>query len=694
MAKSRVGISGSHKMWIIVGLIVSGLLLGGCPVTVTPDPDPDPDPMPNPAIVDPISTSPGLNVEIMSVEIPPNRRPVVRFSVTDDAGELIPMRELSDIRFILAYLEPEPEVGSTARFVSYTTRTEEATTGDDVLQATYDDARLDGLTQEDDGTLRYAFQSAVPAEYPADATHQLGGQIERLFPIDGLEYLANPTYAFRPDGATELEARDIVTTATCNTCHTRLQVHGARREVQLCIMCHNQGSTDGGSGNSVDFAEMIHKIHRGANLPSVQDGEPYQIIGFRNSVHDYSNVHFPQPVENCESCHTGGTMSDIYLTAPTIAGCASCHDRTWFGDPLGMPAGFENHLAGQQTNNSLCALCHTPTAPGPSPILEAHRLATSSPLAPGLSLTVNAVTTAMTETGVTVTVNFTAANGAGQSYTNLSDLTTVAATLAFPVSEYEEATRETINAGNATANGDGSFSYTFSSEIPADTGDTFAVAMEGRLSFANGDTNVTQGTSSNGRMIFTVDGSPPIERRQVVDDAKCNACHDELRLHGGLRVGVQYCVMCHNPNTTDINRRPGDQGNPESVNFKDMIHQIHRGAELDSDFTIFGFGGTPHDFTEIHFPGDLRNCEICHVEGSYEIPLAMETLSTVISDADGNLLSEKLPTRAACTSCHDHLITEVHAILQTEPNTRVESCAVCHGDSAEFAVLDVHAMGP
>ena len=55
---------------------------------------------------------------------------------------------------------------------------------------------------------------------------------------------------------------------------------------------------------------------------------------------------------------------------------------------------------------------------------------------------------------------------------------------------------------------------------------------------------------------FSVDGSPIKPRRKVVDIDTCNTCHDRLALHGGSRREVEYCVMCHNPQNVDWNRRP------------------------------------------------------------------------------------------------------------------------------------------
>ena len=51
-----------------------------------------------------------------------------------------------------------------------------------------------------------------------------------------------------------------------------------------------------------------------------------------------------------------------------------------------------------------------------------------------------------------------------------------------------------------------------------------------------------------------------------------------------------------------------------------MVHKIHAGRLLDSqlrqpggeDYTIWGYGSTKHDYAEVGFPQDLRNCAKCH----------------------------------------------------------------------------------
>ena len=59
------------------------------------------------------------------------------------------------------------------------------------------------------------------------------------------------------------------------------------------------------------------------------------------------------------------------------------------------------------------------------------------------------------------------------------------------------------------------------------------------------------------------------------DVSSCNVCHEKLTAHGGGMVATQYCVMCHNPGTTDPN-----SGNV--LTFSTMVHKIHAGQLLAS----------------------------------------------------------------------------------------------------------------
>jgi OmcA/MtrC family decaheme c-type cytochrome len=650
------------------------------------------------------AVAPGLNIEIQEIVIPADLRPEVAFTATDDAGNIIPLDEFADARFILAYLDA-PSGDPTPSFFSYTTSIEDPDkvpgSGDEATRAGYDSASLNGLTQQADGSLLYKFAAALPADFDTALTHQLGGQLERLSVVDGLEYIANPVETFRPDGGAVTEVRDIIDLESCNTCHTRLQLHGARREIGLCILCHTPQSTDANSGNTVNFPEMIHKIHRGADLPSVEAGEPYQIIGYRNTVHDYSDVEFPQDIRNCTACHSEVSEkvgSDVWQEEPTLEGCASCHDRTWFDDPAQTPEGFTDHLGGQQVNSSLCAQCHTPTAPGVSPIHEAHLLPTETVDAPGLSFEITEVATAEGVEGTLVTITFAVADKDGNPYVTLDSLSSVASTLAWPASEYETTLREVIRGtsgpvGTLVNLGGGLYTYTFAGEVPQDAEFTFGVAMEGRLSFTHEGSTFTQGTANNALTYFTIDGSDPEVPESIVSTEKCNECHDDIRAHGSQRVGADYCIMCHNVNATDAARRPEDELPPVTIAFKELIHRIHTGENLDMEYTVFGFGGTAHDFTEVRFSGLRQECSICHLPNTFSLPLPETVLPTVV-EQDGELVSMEYATSAACTSCHDSLVTNVHGMLATDLELGIETCAVCHGPDSDFAVEQVHQLNP
>src|SRR5260370_6365513 len=119
----------------------------------------------------------------------------------------------------------------------------------------------------------------------------------------GISY-ASTTFNFVPNGSAVQTTRDVVHTTGCNTCHDQLSAHGgSRRGVEMCMLCHTPQTVDPDTGNTIDRKVMVHKIHMGSSLPSVQAGKPYQIIGFNQTVVDWSTVGFPADVRPCGTVH-------------------------------------------------------------------------------------------------------------------------------------------------------------------------------------------------------------------------------------------------------------------------------------------------------------------------------------------------------------------------------------------------------
>ena len=626
----------------------------------------------------------GLVITVTGAVIPADRRPEVTFTATNTRGDIVPLVEFSEMRFIIAHLDEAPPAGNSAQYISYINNA--------AGQATYDGAGVAGLKANSDSTYTYKFKSALPVGYSVTASHAVGAQIVRKSTLDGQSYPFNVDYEFRPDGNPVTVTRDVVTTASCNNCHTRLGLHGGnRREVRLCILCHNPGSVDPDTGNTVDMKVFIHKIHMGENLPSVVAGTHYQIIGYQGSINDYSTVALPQDIKNCSMCHGGGdddkavnTQAD-YLTKPTRAACGSCHDRTWFGDPTATPEGFTNHpLDFLQADDSKCATCHNPSGPGVAPIAESHLVEAELSENPGLDLHITNIAT--NPDNGTLTIDFTAKNGDGTPITDLGPVARVGSIVAWPSQEYTTNANETIQRNDgkpptgtlvSKTSPTGEYQYIFKQKLPLDAGLSFGIAMTGRQTFTDPEGNtLEQGLANNSLQFFTVDGSKPEPHRVVVDNAQCAKCHYEtIRGHGGSRLGVEVCEMCHNPSAGEIN-------------LKDMLHKFHTGEELSQPFSVGSFVAN-----DVRFPGLRQQCSICHGKNSVNVPLAPEANPTLIANDDDSVTTI-LPERAACTSCHDSLIDNIHAVTNADAASGVEACAVCHGAGKDFAVATVHALAP
>ncbi len=626
---------------------------------------------------------PGFNIEVDSVQIPADGHPVVELSFYDDfeqpldrEGKVTP-GELS-INFILARYN-----ASSYDFTAYTTRSVTSPiTGDTAVQASSDSGGT--WTDLGLGHARYRFGTAVPAGFDASATHTIGIYAERdLADIIGKAYYANVEYDFVPDGS-EVTARwAAISNDQCNSCHQGLSAHGgSRRDVKLCVMCHSPQSSDPDTGNTVDFKVMVHKIHMGENLPSVEAGTPYQIIGYQQRAHDYSDVAFPQDIRHCASaCHgVANPQSYIWYTEPSAEACGSCHDNVNFDTG-------ENHPAGAQPD-SACASCHLPDSGGEfdASIKAAHVIPVDSTQVAGLNMEILDVVD--TVPGDTPTITFRLFNDDG-SPVDPASLDSFNLLVGGPTTDYTQYFRE--SGKSATASG-GAYLYTFSTPIPEDAMGTWTFSADAYryvdVEKGLGVTEEVRDAAFNPVFYATVTDETAHARREVVDLDKCNKCHNPLALHGGQRFRIEECVICHNPEETDAEVRPADAGAPEAIHFKWMIHHIHRGEALTQDFTVYGYHGSINNYNDVRFPGDLRNCDACHVDGADEVPLPDGVLATN-RPRDPYFGGEIPPTASACLSCHDSEIAAAHAYVNIAPFG--EACASCHGADRDFSVDRVHA---
>lgn len=539
-----------------------------------------------------------------------------------------------------------------------------------------------------DGEYRYTFRATAPQGYDRSATHTIGAYSTRnLTEFELGSQYSDEVFNFVPAGGAVVNVRNITKTTTCNKCHDPLSAHGgARRKVELCVVCHTPQTTDPDTGNTVDMPVMVHKIHMGKELPSVVAGGKYQIIGFNQTPFDFSGVGFPAGVRNCQACHESGSVTaDIpngpgAWLKPNRAACGACHENANFATGAG-------HANLPQVSDNQCSTCHIPKGEVDFDvsILGAHMNPVDSASLPGTKLELVRVEDGAA--GKRPTVIFNVKDKDGKTIP-LTEMTRLALVLAGPTTDYQTYVSE--DARQAQTGSDGNSVWTFQQPIPAGTKGSFTVGIEGyrNVTLLPGTTKATVARDAGDNRVihFSVDGSPVVPRRTVVALAKCNNCHSDLSLHGGNRNNIEQCVLCHNPANTDVARRPAAAGAAQGIQFGLMIHRIHSGEELTREFAVYGNGNVRHDYDEVLFPGDRRNCSTCHVNGSENLPLR-ETNANVIDPRA--FVSPMGPTMAACTGCHDTRAAAAHAVANT--NAVGESCAVCHGPNADFAVSRAHA---
>ncbi|WP_290577746.1 OmcA/MtrC family decaheme c-type cytochrome [Ketobacter sp.] len=702
-----------------------------------------------------------------------NSPPVLEFSLTANQVQTVAGLTSAEVRFSLARLASNTGSAVGQQWVSYIERNEDPvcrsagdvsnsqnqcttftaeTDPDNILASdlkvsdplAQGKVALAQATTENNGTLtalaegvwRYEFSTDIGDPGARSEVHRACIQFSLNAPVDNLcvdfvpALLADSSTAALGSSLSPLfydtqSARRIATEATCNSCHDQLAIHGGgRTQLDYCVTCHNPGTSDANSGNVLDLATMVHKIHNGRHLP----GGAYTIWGYRNSAHDYSGTTYPQSMLNCTRCHAGAEdvafaeaqglpTPEAELTAdghswvsnPTLAVCESCHEGLLAGTKLnGDPIGY-NH--GSFTQGTNCAGCHAesgdPANPGGLQADQAHRDLLQEA---GRSLTLNIENVTQVSAGETPLVDISVRDADGLAL-DLKDSAVFCDSAVLDVRIPWDGATEFLNENDSAvgassprirqavapaallALGDNVFridTATFSNTAVIPTGiSSFAVMIDVRYPGADGSGAECAGDTvyldSVVQFVATAGGAATA-RRDIVEVARCNQCHGRYISDSHPTRGVNnplVCTACHNPNRGTT---------ASSHDLSVTVHAVHAGGFRETPFK-----GT-WDSERLQYPGDLSDCERCHTEDSYGLPLPLVRAAVLADNSSGTYTT---PVAAVCSSCHDSALARAHmesqgaaqfnVVTRPDMNTNPETCSVCHGAGASADVEAVHS---
>jgi OmcA/MtrC family decaheme c-type cytochrome len=307
----------------------------------------------DPALVD--FVRPGLVITISSAKISSAGAISVTYTLADPLGLPLDAAGVDTPGVVsLTYFASYIPKGQ-AQYVAYTTA---QATGKALGTITRPNFEEGGgtLTSLGSGKYQYTLKAQAPAGFDPIVTTTVavvGSRDLTSFNL-GITYAGN-TFNFVPNGVTVTVTRDVIRTQSCNTCHDQLVFHGGHAVgLEQCVLCHQPQNADPTTGNTLDAKVFFHKIHMGSQLPSVvgtatTPGVPYEVIGYMNSVNNFSTVIDPADPRRCEVCHsqtasvTPGTgvapgtakssvpaQAKAFLTTPGREACGACHDDVNF----------------------------------------------------------------------------------------------------------------------------------------------------------------------------------------------------------------------------------------------------------------------------------------------------------------------------------------------------------------------------
>jgi OmcA/MtrC family decaheme c-type cytochrome len=236
---------------------------------------------------------------------------------------------------------------------------------------------------------------------------------------------------------------------------------------------------------------------------------------------------------------------------------------------------------------------------------------------------------------------------------------------------------------------------------------TYSVVMWGSQNLTlnlHGETNSYREGATGTRKDFLVGDASSIQPYDIITSVEnCNACHVDIQFHGNNRRGFTACFACHatagsgdRPQYVAANA-PATDG--VTINFRQMVHKIHRGVDLAKadTYSVNGFGSPaayPNNFSEhmydhVAFPSmpeGVMDCARCHGAGNdaWEAPTNRQhPTEQMLPAQEWNL---------ACGSCHDSDAEQAHIQSQTSPIDGAESCLICHGAGQTWDVESMHQV--
>ncbi|MBE0623173.1 MAG: OmcA/MtrC family decaheme c-type cytochrome [Burkholderiales bacterium] len=592
--------------------------------------------------------------------------------------------------------------------------------------------------------------------------HRVGMQLCYTDPASQAKVVVNPLFDFTlgadgiavpvmaADGTTPTDIKKVVDRASCNECHSSLTAHGTRVDPNYCVICHNPGSTDYNTNNTIDLKNMIHKFHMGKDLT-----KDYQIVRAyaKGTLADAAATKigftFPQAPQNCVKCHDGSATAshpsaqgDNWKNVPSRNACGACHDGIDFSTGKGTTLGgaTTGHIGGAKQDDTQCVLCHDATT---IPIYHKDTTPTTAD-ASKRSMSASISNVAVDAAGG-VTVSFSVTD-AGVAVTDSTKFTKpsfglvklvpaalgsstywVSYTARFRTKDAAKAPvlqSSNENAGTLSSNADGSFSYKFALPNGTTAGDIRTISHAHVLTGSAGpaaDTTIgtwtwnalaktwTEASTTGGANTGpnTVAYEPTLTHRVAMTfqkvgtpnvDNLTNAYFDFVPDGSAVQttrniVTMNTCATCHGG------------------------VKLHSGYATEycvtchNQLTLDPFTADPVDFQrlvhKLHRGKDLPSVV---AGGSYvvngthnysysafpgNITDCAVCHSATATKADGTTLLEDrnawytTPTQRACGTCHDDTAALDH--IASNVTASGEQCTFCHNDTSAFG-LGVRAV--